>query len=112
MEPFDFMIFEKVGTRKADAISKISFAAVCNLKNDIISDFRVAFGAVGPKIVRVHEIEKEINGMTVKEINKKAKWILSKYDKYITPIDDQRSNAIYRKTCSLNLLNAFISKIK
>jgi len=109
---FDYMTFVKVGGRKADAISKLSFTGVCNVKNNIISEFRVAFGAVGPTIIRKKEIERQICGLTIKQIKEKKNWILSTYGQFIKPIDDQRSNAKYRKECSLNLLEDFINNIK
>ncbi len=109
---FDYMVFEKIGTRQADAISKISFAAVTNIKNSNISDFRVSFGAVGPRIVREKELEKKVIGVTIDELNGMCNLICDNYSKFITPIDDQRSSAIYRKKVALNLLEEYIKSIK
>lgn len=111
-EKFDYEVFIKVGARQADAISKISFAAITNVKDSMVSDFRVTFGAVGPRIVRETEIENSIIGLTTNELNTRNKEICDSYKKFITPIDDQRSSAVYRKAVSLNLLEKYINSIK
>ena len=105
---FTVTSFDKVGGRKADAISKISFAGVAKVKNNTIIDFRVAFGAVGPTVVRIEKIEPDVIGLTVKEVKHNIDTILAKYANYIRPIDDQRSNKEYRKTVALNILRRFI----
>lgn len=110
-ENFDYESFEKVGGRKAETISKVAFCAGVKLKDNIIMDFRTAFGAVGPMVVRVNEIENKLVGKSVDSNKEDIIEILKEYSDYINPIDDQRSTAVYRKQCSLNLLNAFISKV-
>ncbi len=100
--------FDKIGGRKADAISKISFAGAAHVKNNIIQDFRVAFGAVGPTVVRKYDLESHLVGLTLDDVSLNIKEILSEYGKYIRPIDDQRSNKEYRKEVALNLLESFI----
>ncbi|MCK5761743.1 MAG: FAD binding domain-containing protein, partial [Candidatus Izimaplasma sp.] len=100
--------FNKVGGRKADAISKISFAGVTKIKNNLVQDFRVAFGAVGPTVVRKTNLEANIIGLTVEDLKLNIQEILNEYSEYIRPIDDQRSNKEYRKTVAVNLLKSFI----
>lgn len=100
--------FDKVGGRKADAISKVSFAGIAKVKNNIIQDFRVAFGAVGPTVVRIPKLEANVVGLTVDEIKLNIQNINDEFSEFIRPIDDQRSNKEYRKTVALNLLNNFI----
>ena len=100
--------FNKVGGRKADAISKISFAGVAKIKNNLVQDFRVAFGAVGPTVVRKTNLEANIIGLTVEDLKLNIQEILNEYSEYIRPIDDQRSNKEYRKTVAVNLLKSFI----
>ena len=44
--------YRKVGTRKAQAISKICFAAVARMNGDEIADVRIALGSVAPIPIR------------------------------------------------------------
>src|SRR5437660_1269812 len=44
--------YRKVGTRKAQAISKICFAGVARMSGDEIKDVRIALGSVAPTVVR------------------------------------------------------------
>ena len=101
-------VFEKVGGRKADAISKLSFTGAVNIKDDKVLDFRIAFGAVSATILRRKEIEEKYVGFTKEELIGKVDEIVNEYDPFIRPIDDQRSNKEYRKTVALNLLKNFI----
>lgn len=105
---FDKEVYEKVGARKASAISKLSFVALKKISDNKIQDIRIAFGAVGPTVVKSKEIEKILIGKEINKINEVIQEVLERYSKLITPIDDQRSTAIYRKTVSLRLLEDFL----
>jgi CO/xanthine dehydrogenase FAD-binding subunit len=102
--------YRKVGTRKAQAISKICIAAVAGLTEEKISHVRIAFGSVAPIPIRCVRTEnalhaKRINGGTVAA----AKATLATE---ISPIDDVRSTRNYRLQVSLNLLEDFLSRLK
>jgi CO/xanthine dehydrogenase FAD-binding subunit len=87
--------FRKVGTRAAQAISKIVMAAV---RND---SPRIAIGSVAPTIIRVPRTEAALAaGRSIEE----AAEILTQE---IEPIDDVRSTAEYRRTVTANLLRRF-----
>lgn len=82
--------FRKVGTRAAQAISKVVMAAVGH---------QVAFGSVAPVIVRAHKMEAYLagGGRDVAEAQRLA------LDE-IKPIDDVRSSAEYRRRVTANLV--------
>ena len=103
--------FDKVGGRKADAISKVSFAGIAKVKNNLVQDFRVAFGAVGPTVVRIPKLEANVIGLTVDDLKLNIQEINDEFSNFIRPIDDQRSNKEYRKTVALNLLKNFIMSL-
>lgn len=108
---FTNSVFEKIGGRKADAISKVSFTGAVNIRNGKVLDFRIAFGAVSATILRRKEIEKKYVGITKEDLISKVNEIVSDYNPFIRPIDDQRSNKEYRKTVALNLLRNFIETL-
>jgi len=89
--------FRKVGTRAAQAISKVVMAAVRAPRP------RIALGSVAPTVVRVPRTEAVLaEGGTLAE----AQAVL--VDE-IQPIDDLRSTAAYRRRVSGNLLAQFWS---
>ena len=100
--------FVKVGGRRADAISKVSFTGAVDIVDNAINDIRIVFGAVGPVMVRSKEIENSIIEMTLQQIKENINDIADSYDKIIVPIDDQRSNKKYRKHVAINLLKDFL----
>ena len=86
--------FRKVGTRAAQAISKIVMAGVRDARP------RIAIGSVAPTVVRVPRTEEALaNG----SIDDAAEILASE----IAPIDDVRSTAEYRRTVTVNLLRRF-----
>jgi len=111
LDNYEHQRFVKVGGRKADAISKISFTGLLKLDGNRVKDLRLAFGAVGPVVVRKRELEKKYIGIDINELKKIVDEVTSDYDEFITPIDDQRSNKEYRKKVALNLLRSFIKEV-
>lgn len=100
---FDHTVYQKIGARGAQAIAKLSFVAAATRRDDRLTDFRVAFGAVGTTVVRRPELEQQIVQQGPKVEQAKL------YEPFIRPIDDQRSTAAYRKQVCLNLLRDFLA---
>lgn len=103
--------FRKVGPRLSDAISKLSFAGAYILDGDIVKDIRLAFGAVNIHVIRIRKIEQGLIGKTIDEVKESIDSIISAYEPYIKPIDDQRSNKVYRMNVCKNLLREFVDKL-
>ncbi|MEP6920523.1 MAG: xanthine dehydrogenase family protein subunit M [bacterium] len=100
--------YRKVGTRKAQAISKICFAATARASGDRLEDLRLAFGSVAPIPIRCFKTEAALRGMPLTELATEGRRQLAKE---ISPINDIRSTADYRLTVSLNLLQQFLSSL-
>ena len=100
--------YRKVGTRRAQAISKTCFAAALEIDAGTarVGDARIAFGSVAPTVVRCRSAEKALAGSLVDDESiTRAREALTTD---ITPIDDIRSNANYRRRVSANLLEQFL----
>jgi CO/xanthine dehydrogenase FAD-binding subunit len=98
--------YRKVGTRKAQAISKVCFAAAADLDGQTVRDIRVAFGSVAPAVVRCLHAESAMRGGIVSD--KLARAAAEALAADIAPIDDIRSTAHYRFTVARNLLIQFV----
>ena len=109
VEKFSQQVFRKIGTRKANALAKLSFCGLAGIKNNIINDIRISFGAIAPMVVNDFEIEKKLIGMDKTGIKTNITGILEEYGHKIKPIDDQRSTMKYRKKVALNLLENFLA---
>src|SRR5215203_6855619 len=101
--------YRKVGTRKAQAISKICFAGVGRVEQGQISHIRIVVGSVAPVVVRCVQTENALLGKTVG--NESIQAASSSFVKEISPIDDIRSTAEYRLQVAKNLLVDFLGKI-
>jgi xanthine dehydrogenase small subunit len=87
--------FRKVGTRAANAISKVVLAGVRDARP------RIALGSVGPTVLRLPRTEAALAGGASPD---EAAALL---DAEIAPIDDLRSTADYRRRVAANLLRQF-----
>ncbi len=98
--------YRKVGTRKAQAISKTCLAATARLENEIMTDVRIAIGSVAPVPLRCLKTEAVVRGVKIdQDVIQRAK---NEFAGEITPIDDIRSTRTYRLRVSLNLLEDFL----
>lgn len=109
---FNRIYYKKVGTRKAEALSKLSFAGLARVTGERLEDIRMAFGAVGATVVRVREAENFLKGTSTNDLSERLNDLIDVYSNYIKPIDDQRSSAVYRKQVSLGLMEAFVTGLK
>lgn len=89
--------FRKVGTRAAQAISKVVFAGVRAVEP------RLSLGSVGPTVVRLPRTEKALASGSLDAA-------LGELANEITPIDDLRSTADYRRQVAANLVREFWTK--
>jgi CO/xanthine dehydrogenase FAD-binding subunit len=108
MADYNMAYYRKVGTRKADALSKVSFAGLARIRAGIAEEVRIAIGAVAPRVVRNKEAEGRMAGIDLNEIPSMVEDIKAIYDRDIWPIDDQRSSAVYRRKVSLRLIEDFL----
>lgn len=99
--------YRKVGTRKAQAISKICFAGVAEVENDVIKDIRIALGSVAPIPLRCLQTEAALRGRRIDDTLSG----LTSLENEISPIDDIRSTRDYRLRVSLNLLEDFLAQL-
>lgn len=98
--------FRKVGTRRAQAISKVCFAAGADLDDGVVRDIRIAFGSVAPTVVRCRRAEDAVRGQRL-DPGAIARAIAA-LSADIAPIDDIRSTAVYRRRVAQNLLQEFL----
>ncbi len=97
--------YRKVGTRRAQAISKVCFAAAAHVDTGRIVDVRIALGSVASTVLRAVETEKMLRReKPTPAILRTAQDVLVRE---IAPIDDMRSTARYRRTIAQNLLAEF-----
>jgi CO/xanthine dehydrogenase FAD-binding subunit len=102
--------YRKVGTRKAQAISKICFAAAVQLDGGAVRDLRLAFGSVAPTVVRAAAAESALRKQRLTSATIAAAREALARD--IAPIDDIRSTARYRLRVAQNILEEFLRSLK
>ncbi|WP_243438683.1 FAD binding domain-containing protein [Fundidesulfovibrio soli] len=94
--------FEKVGRRKALAISVVSLAAVLRLDGSgTVASARLALGSVGPTVLRCPRAEAMLTGRRLDRETLLA--VGETLREEISPIDDLRATAAYRRTVAGNL---------
>lgn len=102
--------YRKVGTRKAQAISKVCFAAVGQRQDGRIANARIALGSVAPIPLRCVKTEAALRGQSndVSTLSNARAVFAAE----ISPISDIRSTRDYRLQVSLNLLEDFLLQLR
>ena len=111
LQTWTLVSWRKVGTRRANALSKLSFSGLALIRSGRITEVRTAFGAVGPTVVRSKASEVRLAGASAAELASLRTEIMRDFDALIQPIDDQRSTAAYRKQVAMNLLGQFLDDL-
>ncbi len=98
---------EKVGRRKALAIAVASLAAMARLSDDgRIDAIRLAWGSVGPTVMRFPELERRLIGARLDP--EQIRDAVDSVRRGVAPIDDIRAPAEYRRRVAGNLLIRFL----
>jgi CO/xanthine dehydrogenase FAD-binding subunit len=99
----------KVGTRNAQAISKVALAAVARMDGDVIADIRLGAASLADRPIRCFAAEAVLLGKRIDEPTiRAARAALASEAK---PIDDIRSTGKYRAAVAENLLEEFLRSL-
>jgi CO/xanthine dehydrogenase FAD-binding subunit len=98
-------VWRKVGTRRAQSISKVMGAAAITIDGDTVVSARVALGAVANRPLRITEVEEAVRGQRLG--TPAAEAARTALRTAIKPIDDVRSTASYRHEVAANLVARF-----
>lgn len=99
----------KVGTRNAQAISKVALAAVARVEDQRIAEVRIAAASLADRPLRCVAAEAALTGAPLTEATiRAARAALASEAK---PIDDIRSTAKYRGHVAGNLLEEFLRSL-
>ena len=96
----------KVGTRNAQAISKVALAALCLTAKGVIKDIRIAAASLHDRPTRLTATEHALRNQPITPAT-----IVAARTALLTethPIDDIRSTAQYRAHVAANLLEEFL----
>lgn len=95
----------KVSRRKDLDISTFNAAILMRRTNGAIDDIRIAFGGVGPMVLRLARTESILRGQAPTfDLFQRAGEIARDE---VTPISDVRGSAEYRRTLAANILSKF-----
>ncbi|MEK6322036.1 MAG: xanthine dehydrogenase family protein subunit M [Acidobacteriota bacterium] len=101
--------FWKVGTRRAQAISKTVMAAKARSHDGRIESISIAVGSVAPTVVRAPQTERLLTAATLTPaLVEQARQMIARE---ITPITDLRSTEHYRRTVTGNVLVKFLRQL-
>ncbi|MCU1320756.1 MAG: dehydrogenase flavoprotein C-terminal protein [Acidobacteriaceae bacterium] len=103
----------KVGTRNAQAISKVAIAALALIQDDTLEDIRIGAASLRDRPSRLTATERTLRGQTITQDT--IVTLISQARATLTteahPIDDIRSTAKYRAAVAANLLEEFLHSL-
>lgn len=101
--------FWKVGTRRAQAISKTVLAAKAAMNGETIEAINIGVGSVAPTVIRASQTERLLTGARLTPaLLEQARQTIGQE---ITPITDLRSTEHYRRTVTGNVLVKFLRQL-
>lgn len=102
-----YQCFKKVGTRRAQAISKVVLALCAHRGDERWTQVRIAAGSVAPTPVRLHAAEAVCEGAPIGIETALEAAAAARGE--VTPIDDIRSTAHYRRFALTRVLRRMLS---
>lgn len=102
--------FRKVGLRRSLAVAVVSFCGMLRLSGDgRVEQARFAWGSVAPTVVRLPEVEQKLAGAPLDRDSIRAAAALVREG--VSPMDDIRATADYRRSVAANLLVRFLEGV-
>jgi len=101
--------WRKVGTRRAQSISKVAAAAALRAEDGVIAHARIGLGAVADRPIRARGAEAAMLGHPPGE--ELADRVRAALAAEISPIDDVRSTAAYRMMAAQNAVARFVLQL-
>ena len=101
--------WRKMGTRRAQSISKVMLAGCAQVEGGVIRHVRLALGAVADRPVRARAAEAIVLGQPPGKAT--ADLARAAVAAEILPIDDVRSTADYRRAAASNVVARFIETL-
>jgi CO/xanthine dehydrogenase FAD-binding subunit len=109
LKPNERSFFFKVGTRRAQAISKIVMAVKVEVTGAWINSIGIALGSVAPTVMRAHQTESLLTNVPLDAtIVEQARKTISQE---IAPITDVRSTEHYRRTVTGNAMAKVLRQV-
>jgi CO/xanthine dehydrogenase FAD-binding subunit len=104
------VFFHKVGRRRALTIAITSVAGLIALRGRAVVDVRLAAGSVAPTPIRLRAVENLVRGQELDEERIAAAHAAALRE--VSPIDDVRATALYRRTVASDLVARFLREPK
>jgi len=105
-DDFDYVFWHKVGTRKANAISKITVSQAIKFEKDgkTVKDYRVSATATGAKTNRSRDVENLIIGKTIEP--KVIEEVVNGFDQVLSP----RAMPEFRREATRRMIRRFLTE--
>jgi len=104
-----FHFYRKVGTRAAQAVAKVCLAAFARAEDGVVRELRIGLGSLAPVPCRARAAEAAVLGRPLDALPLEAARAALMGD--ISPIDDIRSTARYRRTVAANVLVQMLAEL-
>jgi CO/xanthine dehydrogenase FAD-binding subunit len=101
--------FFKVGTRRAQAISKVVLAMKAQVADGMIKSIGIGIGSVAPTVIRATQAEKSLTGAPLDRDRFQQACQMIPQD--ISPITDMRSTEHYRRTVARNAMAKLLNQL-
>ncbi|MBX7082919.1 MAG: FAD binding domain-containing protein [Nannocystaceae bacterium] len=100
--------YRKIGTRKAQAIAKVGLAVRLELQGGVVADAAIGAASVAPVPLFARTTAAALRGRPLADAIEAA---VAAFGDEVTPIDDVRSSARYRRQVAVNVLRDVLAAV-
>lgn len=105
-----YQLFQKVGTRAAQAISKVALAGAARIEDGVVMEIGFGMASVGPITASLAATARHMSGQPIGALDAQALADVARAE--LSPRDDVRSTAEYRRHLAGVLVQRFVEGLK
>jgi len=110
-EEWQFQCYKKIAGRATQKIAALVFCALARISKNVLSDIRLVYGAIGPKILRNREFELKIAGRKLPLGEKEVNALAQELNQMLARITGDYPSSIYKRETSIRLTRWFLDEL-
>ena len=106
-----FQAYRKIASRKTQRISNLVFCGLAKTLKNVLTDVRLAYGSIGPKILRNREYEASFIGRKLPINGKDLEILTSELGNTLERLTTDNPSSVYKKKTSVRLTRWFFEEL-
>ena len=110
-EEWPYQCYKKITGRKTQRIASLVFCAIAETSKNVLSDIRLVYGALGPKILRNREFELKLAGRKLPLSEKEVNAFALELNNLLARVTSDYPSSVYKRETSVRLTRWFLDEL-